>query len=127
MRRKGGALPFSFSSGYCPMLLKMLWLCQLLVSCQVPCIVAQQLSLCATWRTLKSVAVWAQSVHLEVCAELLRRFMTGFQAQAFGTFVPHLLVICLFVLMLLCWYGVPVVAKKQEQRTNSDASLTSEF
>lgn len=83
--------------------------------------------LCSTWRTLKSVAVWVQSVRLEVCAELLRCLMTGFQAQAFGTFVPHLLVICLFVFMLLCWYGVPVVAKKQEQRTNSDVSLTREF
>lgn len=41
-------------------------------------------------------------------------FVTGLLAQAVGTYVLHPIVIALFVLMLLCWYGVPTPAKRTD-------------
>ena len=41
-------------------------------------------------------------------------FITGLLAQAVGTYVLHPIVIALFVVMLLCWYGIPVEQKRTE-------------
>ncbi|KAK2608648.1 hypothetical protein QQS21_002759 [Conoideocrella luteorostrata] len=41
-------------------------------------------------------------------------FLTGMLAQAVGTYVLHPIVIGLFVVMLLCWYGIPVEEKRTE-------------
>ena len=41
-------------------------------------------------------------------------FITGLLAQAVGTYVLHPIVIALFVVMLVCWYGVPERNKKSE-------------
>ncbi|KAM4060516.1 major facilitator superfamily protein [Hirsutella rhossiliensis] len=41
-------------------------------------------------------------------------FVTGLLAQAVGTYVLHPIVIALFVVMLLCWYGVPSPEKRTE-------------
>lgn len=41
-------------------------------------------------------------------------FITGLLAQAVGTYVLHPIVIALFVVMLLCWYGIPVDRKRTE-------------
>ncbi|KAH6608405.1 hypothetical protein Trco_001751 [Trichoderma cornu-damae] len=40
-------------------------------------------------------------------------FVTGLLAQAVGTWVLHPIVIALFVVMLLCWYGIPADSKKK--------------
>ncbi|KAL7786313.1 major facilitator superfamily domain-containing protein [Trichoderma ceciliae] len=40
-------------------------------------------------------------------------FVTGLLAQAVGTWVLHPIVITLFVVMLLCWYGIPADSKKK--------------
>lgn len=41
-------------------------------------------------------------------------FVTGLLAQAVGTWVLHPIVIGLFVVMLLCWYGIPTDSKKKQ-------------
>lgn len=41
-------------------------------------------------------------------------FITGLLAQAVGTWVLHPIVIFLFVVMLLCWYGIPLEDKRTE-------------
>jgi fucose permease len=41
-------------------------------------------------------------------------FVTGLLAQAVGTWVLHPIVIFLFVVMLLCWYGIPADSKKKQ-------------
>ncbi|KAK5988094.1 hypothetical protein PT974_12233 [Cladobotryum mycophilum] len=41
-------------------------------------------------------------------------FVTGLLAQAVGTWVLHPIVIFLFVVMLLCWYGIPTEDKRTE-------------
>ncbi|PNY23548.1 Bypass of stop codon protein 6 [Tolypocladium capitatum] len=41
-------------------------------------------------------------------------FITGLLAQAVGTYVLHPIVIALFVVMLLCWYGIPAERKRTE-------------
>ncbi|POR35325.1 Bypass of stop codon protein 6 [Tolypocladium paradoxum] len=41
-------------------------------------------------------------------------FITGLLAQAVGTYVLHPIVIALFAVMLLCWYGIPVEMKRTE-------------
>jgi fucose permease len=41
-------------------------------------------------------------------------FITGLLAQAVGTWVLHPIVITLFVIMLVCWYGVPTKPKRSE-------------
>ncbi|KAJ6447210.1 MFS efflux transporter [Purpureocillium lavendulum] len=41
-------------------------------------------------------------------------FVTGLLAQAVGTSVLHPIVIFLFVVMLLCWYGIPLEDKRTE-------------
>lgn len=42
-------------------------------------------------------------------------FITGLLAQAVGTWVLHPIVIFLFVIMLLCWWGVPYEDKKRSE------------
>ena len=44
----------------------------------------------------------------------LAPFLTGLLAQSAGTFVLHPIVITLFVMMLLCWYGIPNENKRKE-------------
>lgn len=44
----------------------------------------------------------------------LAPFITGLLAQAVGTWVLHPIVIALFVVMLLCWYGIPNERKRTE-------------
>lgn len=41
-------------------------------------------------------------------------FITGLLAQAVGTFVLHPIVIFLFMVMLLCWWGIPSERKRSE-------------
>lgn len=41
-------------------------------------------------------------------------FTTGLLAQAVGTFVLHPIVIALFVVMMICWYGLPNKPKRSE-------------
>ncbi|KAK1249502.1 hypothetical protein MKX07_003018 [Trichoderma sp. CBMAI-0711] len=41
-------------------------------------------------------------------------FVTGLLAQAVGTWVLHPIVIALFVVMLLCWYGIPEETKEKQ-------------
>ncbi|KAK3344719.1 major facilitator superfamily domain-containing protein [Neurospora tetraspora] len=41
-------------------------------------------------------------------------FTTGLLAQAAGTFVLHPIVIGLFVVMMICWYGLPNKPKRSE-------------
>ncbi|PTB66703.1 MFS general substrate transporter [Trichoderma citrinoviride] len=41
-------------------------------------------------------------------------FVTGLLAQAVGTWVLHPIVIFLFVVMLLCWYGIPAETKEKQ-------------
>lgn len=41
-------------------------------------------------------------------------FTTGLLAQAVGTFVLHPIVIGLFVVMMVCWYGLPSKPKRSE-------------
>ncbi|RFU80238.1 mfs efflux transporter [Trichoderma arundinaceum] len=41
-------------------------------------------------------------------------FVTGLLAQAVGTWVLHPIVIALFVVMLLCWYGIPAESKQKQ-------------
>ncbi|KAK3490278.1 major facilitator superfamily domain-containing protein [Neurospora hispaniola] len=41
-------------------------------------------------------------------------FTTGLLAQAVGTFVLHPIVIGLFVVMMICWYGLPNKPKRSE-------------
>lgn len=41
-------------------------------------------------------------------------FLTGLLAQEAGTFVLHPIVIFLFVVMLVCWWALPVEDKKEE-------------
>ncbi|EFY97396.1 MFS transporter [Metarhizium robertsii] len=41
-------------------------------------------------------------------------FFTGMLAQAVGTYVLHPIVIGLFVVMLLCWYAMPVDEKRSD-------------
>ncbi|KAK3392374.1 major facilitator superfamily domain-containing protein [Sordaria brevicollis] len=41
-------------------------------------------------------------------------FTTGLLAQAVGTFVLHPIVIALFVVMMVCWYGLPNKPKRSE-------------
>jgi fucose permease len=41
-------------------------------------------------------------------------FLTGLLAQAVGTFVLHPIVIALFVVMLGCWYAIPLEDKRSE-------------
>ncbi|KAM0487229.1 hypothetical protein ACHAPX_000499 [Trichoderma viride] len=41
-------------------------------------------------------------------------FVTGLLAQAVGTWVLHPIVIGLFVVMLMCWYGIPTDSKKKQ-------------
>ncbi|KAM6485811.1 major facilitator superfamily domain-containing protein [Trichoderma sp. SZMC 28011] len=41
-------------------------------------------------------------------------FVTGLLAQAVGTWVLHPIVIFLFVVMLLCWYGIPAETKEKK-------------
>lgn len=41
-------------------------------------------------------------------------FVTGLLAQAVGTWVLHPIVIALFAVMLLCWYGIPTERKRSD-------------
>ncbi|UKZ54158.1 hypothetical protein TrVGV298_007964 [Trichoderma virens] len=41
-------------------------------------------------------------------------FVTGLLAQAVGTWVLHPIVIFLFIVMLLCWYGIPAETKEKK-------------
>lgn len=41
-------------------------------------------------------------------------FLTGMLAEAAGTWVLHPIVIALFAVMLLCWYGIPMEQKRDE-------------
>ncbi|UPK93817.1 hypothetical protein LCI18_004752 [Fusarium solani-melongenae] len=41
-------------------------------------------------------------------------FFTGLLAQVAGTFVLHPIVIFLLVAMLACWYGIPMISKREE-------------
>jgi fucose permease len=41
-------------------------------------------------------------------------FVTGLLAQAVGTFVLHPIVIFLFLVMLICWWGIPTEDKRSE-------------
>ena len=54
---------------------------------------------------------------ISACGSLggaLAPFITGLLAQAVGTFVLHPIVIFLFVVMLICWWGVPSEDKRTE-------------
>jgi fucose permease len=41
-------------------------------------------------------------------------FTTGLLAQAVGTFVLHPICIGLFIVMMLCWFGLPKLEKRSE-------------
>ncbi|KAH7129145.1 major facilitator superfamily domain-containing protein [Dactylonectria macrodidyma] len=54
---------------------------------------------------------------ISACGSLggaLAPFTTGLLAEAVGTFVLHPIVIGLYVVMLICWYNIPTVAKRTE-------------
>lgn len=54
---------------------------------------------------------------ISACGSLggaLAPFVTGLIAQAVGTFVLHPIVIFLFLVMLICWWGMPTEDKRTE-------------
>ena len=68
-------------------------------------------------RNMKSRDVLSGMGTISACGSLggaMAPFVTGMLAQAVGTWVLHPLVIFLFVVMLVCWFGIPTNVKRDD-------------